>query len=145
MGEMLQDGGNPWRGMIYGMTNRMPYQKLTPAGLWKAWDDFGIKGSKMIGYWSPNIPIKTNKENVLTTVFQKRNKTMLAIASWAPENTAVKLEIDWSKLGVNPQKANIYAPAIPLFQVEGRYKADDLIMIEKGKGMILIIEESTER
>ncbi|MFC1783701.1 glycoside hydrolase domain-containing protein, partial [Planctomycetota bacterium] len=24
MGEMLQDGGNPWRGMIYGMTARMP-------------------------------------------------------------------------------------------------------------------------
>ena len=25
MGEMLQDGGNAWRGMIYGMTNRMPW------------------------------------------------------------------------------------------------------------------------
>jgi hypothetical protein len=27
MGEMLQDGGNPWRGMIYGMTNRMPVER----------------------------------------------------------------------------------------------------------------------
>ncbi|HEV3325646.1 MAG TPA: glycoside hydrolase domain-containing protein, partial [Puia sp.] len=25
MGEMLQGGGNPWRGMVYGMTNRMPW------------------------------------------------------------------------------------------------------------------------
>lgn len=142
MGEMLQDGGNPWRGMIYGMTNRMPYQKLTPAGLWKAWDDFGIKGSKMIGYWSPNIPIKTNNESVLTTVYKKGNKAMVAIASWTPTNTAIKLEIDWGKLGMNPQKTIIYAPAIPNFQAEGRYKVDDLIAIEKNKGMILIVEES---
>ncbi|MGH7658471.1 MAG: glycoside hydrolase domain-containing protein, partial [Gemmatimonadales bacterium] len=25
MGEMLQDGGNPWRGMVFGMTNRLPW------------------------------------------------------------------------------------------------------------------------
>jgi len=24
MGEMLQDGGNPWRGLLYGMTNHFP-------------------------------------------------------------------------------------------------------------------------
>ena len=25
MGEMLQDGGNPWRGMVFGMTGRLPW------------------------------------------------------------------------------------------------------------------------
>lgn len=25
MGEMLEGGGNPWRGMLYGMTSRMPW------------------------------------------------------------------------------------------------------------------------
>ncbi len=25
MGEMLEKGGNPWRGMTFGMTNRMPW------------------------------------------------------------------------------------------------------------------------
>lgn len=24
MGEMLEGGGNPWRGMLYGMTGRSP-------------------------------------------------------------------------------------------------------------------------
>jgi hypothetical protein len=51
MGEMLQDNGNPWRGMIYGMTNRLGWSdKSDPKPLWKAWDDFGIKHAEMIGY-----------------------------------------------------------------------------------------------
>ena len=49
MGEMLQDGGNPWRGMIYGMTSRLPWAG-DPTHIWKVWDDFGIQGSRMIGY-----------------------------------------------------------------------------------------------
>ncbi len=70
MGEMLQDGGNPWRGMIYGMTNRMPWSdNADPRPIWKLWDDFGIKGSSMIGYWSENCPVKTNNEKVLCTVY----------------------------------------------------------------------------
>ena len=40
MGEMLQDGGNAWRGMIYGMTNRMPWSdNADPRPIWKQWDD----------------------------------------------------------------------------------------------------------
>jgi len=31
MGEMLQDGGTPWRGMVYGMTNRLPWSGQNPA------------------------------------------------------------------------------------------------------------------
>ena len=59
MGEMLQNDGNPWRGMIFGMTNRLGWSdKSNPTHLWKAWDNFGIKGSKMIGYWVDNNPVK---------------------------------------------------------------------------------------
>ena len=45
MSEMLQDGGNPFRGMIYGMTSRLPWAG-DPSGLWKLWDEFGIQDSK---------------------------------------------------------------------------------------------------
>ncbi|WP_312747595.1 glycoside hydrolase domain-containing protein [Sphingobacterium multivorum] len=140
MGEMLQDGGNPWRGMLYGMTNRMPYQKLTPADLWKAWDQFGIKGSKMIGYWSPNIPVKTDNDKVLTTVYSRAGKAMVAIASWAERDVAVKLAIDWEKLGIDPGKAKLSAPLIPNFQNGAQYKPGDTIAVEKNKGILLIIE-----
>jgi hypothetical protein len=42
MGEMLEGGGNPWRGMVFGMTNRLPWTGGDPRELWKAWDAFGI-------------------------------------------------------------------------------------------------------
>ncbi|MNU97637.1 hypothetical protein D3C71_877190 [compost metagenome] len=140
MGEMLQDGGNPWRGMLYGMTNRMPYQKLTPADLWRAWDQFGIKGSKMIGYWSPNIPVKTDHDKVLTTVYSRAGKAMVAIASWADGDVDVKLAIDWEKLGIDSGKAKLSAPLIPNFQKGAQYKLGDAIPVEKNKGLLLIIE-----
>ena len=66
MGEMLQDGGNPWRGMIYGMTNRMPWtREADPRAIWKVWDEFGMQGTNMIGYWSSNCPVKTNNQKVI--------------------------------------------------------------------------------
>ena len=45
MGEMLQDGGNPWRGMVFGMTARLPWAG-DPRPLWKVWDEFGIDGER---------------------------------------------------------------------------------------------------
>jgi hypothetical protein len=64
MGEMLQNGGNPWRGMLYGMTGRLPYM-ADPRPMWKVWDDFGMAGSQMIGYWSPDCPVRTDSASVL--------------------------------------------------------------------------------
>ncbi len=141
MGEMLQDGGNPWRGMIYGMTNRMPYQKLTPKDLWRIWDEFGIEGSNMIGYWSPNNPIKTDNDKVLTTVYTKPGKAMVAIASWADTAVAVQLSIDWDKLSIDPKKAKLSIPAISNFQEGSPYKLGGRISIPKNKGIIVMIEQ----
>jgi hypothetical protein len=58
MGEMLQDKGNPWRGMVYGMTNRLPHSG-DPRPLWRMWDSFGMAETEMLGYWAPSNPVKT--------------------------------------------------------------------------------------
>ncbi len=90
MGEMLQGGGNPWRGMVYGMTNRMPWSdNADPSKIWKVWDEFGMKGSSMIGYWSPNCPVKTSDDHVLATVYQKEKTALVAIGSWATDSVTV--------------------------------------------------------
>ena len=91
MGEMLQDGGNPWRGMVFGMTNRMPWTGGDPRRLWQAWDAFGIEQSDMIGWWAADVPVKTGRKDVLATVYQRNGKAMIAIASWAPQATSVPL------------------------------------------------------
>jgi hypothetical protein len=141
MGEMLQDGGNPWRGMIYGMTSRMPWSKeADPAPVWKAWDDFGMQGSSMIGYWSKHCPVHTSKAKVLATVYKKKGKTMISIASWEATDTNIYLQIDWKALGLDPQTASITAPAIEHFQEGKTFKPTDAIPVSKNKGWLLVIQ-----
>ncbi|HKO82376.1 MAG TPA: glycoside hydrolase domain-containing protein, partial [Chitinophagaceae bacterium] len=142
MGEMLEGGGNPWRGMIYGMTNRMPWnENADPGPIWKIWDEFGMTGTAMIGYWSESCPVKTNNEKVLATVYKKKGTALISIASWADTNANVQLEIDWNKLGIDPAKATIGAPAVKNFQAQRIFKLNEAIPVEKGKGWILIIKE----
>jgi hypothetical protein len=141
MGEMLEGGGNPWRGMVYGMTSRMPWsEEADPRPIWKAWDAFGMTGSEMIGYWSDHCPVKTNLDKVKATVYKKKGSAMVSIASWEDRNTEFTLLIDWKSLGIDPAKAHIHAPAIRNFQPEKTFSEKDLIPVEKGKGWILIIE-----
>ena len=73
MSEMLQDGGNPYRGMLYGMTAREPMESV-PSQLWKVWDAFGIKDSRMMGYWVSYNPVKTGRNDILATSFVKDGK-----------------------------------------------------------------------
>lgn len=141
MGEMLQGGGNPWRGMIYGMTNRMPWtENADPRPIWKAWDEFGIKGSRMIGYWVSHNPVKTNNKDVLATIYVKDKKVMIAVASWAKDDTTVKLNIDWKALGINPERTRFIAPEITNFQPAAEFSVNDEIPVAKGKGWLLILK-----
>jgi hypothetical protein len=141
MGEMLQDGGNPWRGMIFGMTNRLPWSGKNPAHLWKVWDEFGIDDSQMLGYWSPNCPVRTDNKDVLATAYVKKGSALVSVASWAKDLVNCKLEVDWKGLCLDPEKARLYAPAIQDFQEETAFKPTDKIPIEPGKGWLLILNE----
>ena len=81
MGEVLQDEGNPCRGMVYGMTGRLPYM-ADPRPIWRVWDDFGMEGSQMIGYWSSDCPVRTDSASVLATVYRQPQKALVAVAGW---------------------------------------------------------------
>lgn len=141
MGEMLQGGGNKWRGMVYGMTNRMPWSDgADPRPIWKIWDDFGIKGTKMIGYWVDDNPVKTDHDKVLATIYKKDGAVLVSIASWEDTDTEVQLKIDWKKLGIDPSKATITAPEIRTFQPAKTFGLNDKIPVEKAKGWLLIIK-----
>ncbi len=138
MGEMLEKGGNPWRGMIYGMTNRMPWSdNADPRPLWKAWDHFGIKGSEMIGYWSDRCPVKTSDPKVLATVYRKNGKAMIAIASWAEEDRDITLHIDWNALGMNEKNTMLTGLEIAGFQQKINWEPGKTLHVPKGKGFLL--------
>lgn len=143
MSEMLQDGGNPYRGMIYGMTNRGPRPEddpKDPRRLWKVWDEFGITESRMLGYWVPYCPVKTDRDDVKTTVYQNEKKALVSIASWAEKPVKVKLSIDWEVLGIDASTAKIFAPAIKDFQEQASFNPGDGIPVEPGKGWLLVIQ-----
>lgn len=139
MGEMLQDGGNPWRGMVYGMTTRLPWAG-DPRPIWKVWDDFGIRGSRMIGYWVPDRPVRTGRSDVLATTYLKDGKALIALASWADAPVDVTLAISWARLGVDPAKARITAPAVRDFQQAARFRPGEPIPVAPGRGWLLVVE-----
>ena len=145
MGDMLQDGGNRWRGMIYGMTARLPWDsdkfKANPRPMWNAWDNFGITSAKMIGYWDDKCPVRTNNPNVLATAYVRPDRTLIAIASWDPKPADVKLAIDWNALGLDEKTATLHAPAIQDFQEEKTFVPGDSIPVKPREGWILIARE----
>jgi hypothetical protein len=138
--EMLQNNGNPWRGMIYGMTNRLGWGG-DPRPIWKAWDDFGIQDAQMIGYWESDCPVKTDNKDVLATVYRKEGKSLISIASWAKEAVTCKLSVDWKALGLDSNKAIFSAPEIKDFQPSTTFKPLDSIPIEPDRGWLLIVSE----
>jgi hypothetical protein len=142
LGEMLQDGGNAWRGMIYGMTNRLPWSGQNPARLWRVWDEFGIGEAEMVGYWSPRCPVKADNGDVLATVYAKDGAALIALASWAAEPVQCRLTVDWQSLGIDSSKARFYAPEIPDFQPGTAFKPDDPIPIDPGRGWLLILRQN---
>ena len=100
-----------------------------------------MQGSRMPGYRMSYRPKKTYRDDILATIFQKDKKVLIALASWAPEDSPIKLIIDWDKLGLNPDKVKIWVPEMIDFQPAMSYDVNDEILIEKNKGMMLIIEE----
>jgi hypothetical protein len=140
MGEMLQDNGNPWRGMVFGMTGRLPWAG-DPRPLWKEWDAFGIADSRMIGFWVDSRPVKVDRPDVLATSYVRDGRTMVALASWAKERVAVSLSIDWAALGLDPASATMGASAIENFQPARTFRLGESIPVEPGKGWLLTIRQ----
>jgi hypothetical protein len=144
MGEMLQGGGNAWRGMLYGMTARLPWAG-NPAPMWEFWDYFGLEDAEMVGYWASSCPVKSDHKDILVTTYSKKDKVLISLASWAKEKTDCRLLIDWRALGLKPAKAQLVAPLIEEFQESAVFGIDDPIPVEPGKGWLLILSKRDDK
>jgi len=143
MGDMLHGGGNPWRGMVYGMTVRHPWTTegvtCDPRAIWKIWDDFGIVDSKMIGYWEDRPVVKTNHEDVKATAYVKNDSLLISIASWADEPVDVLMDINWELTGLDGSDVILFAPGIENFQPRQIFKIDKKIPINPKRGWLFIV------
>ncbi len=84
--EMLEPGkgGNPWRGMIYGMSGR---DHRSAAAMYGLWDDFGIGSAAMLGYWDEACPVRTDNPEIPATVYLRHGEAaLIALAHWPDDS-----------------------------------------------------------
>jgi hypothetical protein len=136
---MLEKGGNPWRGMLFGATSRLPWAG-DPRPLWKAWDAFSLEGSRMKGWWVPDAPVRTDRPGVLATTYVQAGRALVAIASWEKEPIDVALTVDWKALGLDPSRARLTAPAIEGFQRAASFAPTGRVPVDPGRGWLLVLD-----
>ena len=141
MGEMLQDGGHPYRGMLYGMTARK-YGDVDPRPVWGLMDDFGIDESQMKGYWLDDAPIRTDHPRVLATTYVRSDGILVALASWSDQDEIVTLEIDGEILPGGGGALDAFAPA-----VDGLQTAQNLdtqrVLVPANQGLFVLLRPSS--
>ncbi len=139
MSEML-DSPSPGRGLVFGETDRLGWSG-DPRGVWKAWDEFDIKGTEMIPFFDSQCPARTDNPNVLATVYKGKDHTLIAIASWAHSASEVKLTVDWKAIGLVPGSTQILIPEVNGLQHARKIGADLKITLAPGEGILLTLKE----
>jgi len=137
-GQMLEGGGNPWRGMVYGITNRAGWGG-DPTFIWKFWDQYEIQKKEMIGYWDKNNPVTVDNEMVKATVYKGDKDMIIAIAAWGDQDQICSVNIDWEKIGWNVGVYKYYMPEIEKFQDEQALNSLSTMTIPKGKGFLIVL------
>jgi len=136
MGEMLEGGGNPWRGLVFGMTGRAPRVDNRP--LWQFWADHGLAAADMVGHWDPGSPVRTSHPGVLASSWITPAGLVTALASWAEVPVAVTLEFAPGFAHLAGVRAA--APAIDGFQDAAGYAPGAAIAVEPGRGVVLVVK-----
>jgi hypothetical protein len=139
-GQMLQDGGNPWRGMVYGITNRAGWTGTPPDHIWQFWDKYGMKNKTMTGYWDPAVPVKADNDAVKVTVYGEATSAIVAVGNFSNTDQDCALTIDYKKLGFDEAKYAVSIPAIENFQAVQSTTLGHLKIPAK-KGLLILIKE----
>ncbi|HBL84532.1 MAG: hypothetical protein A2Y17_01010 [Clostridiales bacterium GWF2_38_85] len=134
-GEMLENNGNPYRGMLFGITARYPRGGEALVELWKFIREQKLQDSEFTGFWNDKIPVKCDKKDVYCSLYKFESRLVVAVAGWNQEICDVNLKIE----GINTDKYNTFIPEIKHFQEYERLDTLKLT-IEPGKGKILIVE-----
>ncbi len=103
-GQMLQDGGDLYEGMLYAMNNRYGWGYKNSKKLYDIWDDFGIESSKMLGYWHSKNPVRTTSQNVLATVYLKGDSALFCLYNFSKKKQNFALCVNDNLLGFRVRK-----------------------------------------
>ena len=84
--------------------------------------------------------MRTSDPNVYATAYVKKGKTLIAVGNWAESPVECRLTLDWKRLGLDPAKARLHAPAVETFQEEKVFQPGDAIPIASKRGWLLIVD-----
>ncbi len=144
-GQMLEGGGNPWKGMVYGITSRGGYteEKNSPRHLWKFFDKYDFANREMIGYWEKGCLVKCDDPMVKTSVYKGKNDVVISVANWADTDALVSIKVDWAKIGLNPSSSDIFFPEIENFQTVQPAASLDKLTIPGKKGYLILLKNKS--
>ena len=144
MGDMLHGGGNPWLGMVFGMTTRLPWSTegvtCNPVSIWKIWDEFDIYRALMKGFWELDPLVETGLPDVKSTAYIHKDKVLISIGNFSEKVEEVGLQIDWDQLDLSPEQTVLRAPEIEDFQEARTFETGDPIPVAPRKGWLLYLE-----
>jgi len=136
-GEMLENNGNPYRGMLFGITSRYPRGGDALVELWKFMRDYNISDTEFWGFWNEETPVKCDTDEIYCSLYKSEKQWIISVASWSEYDCEVSITVD----GINLSECKLYAPEIEYFQ-----EYEDLnnlkVSIESAKGKIIIIEKN---
>jgi hypothetical protein len=132
---LLHMAVNDRRGMVFGMAQR------GCAPMWKLWDEFGISGAKMAGFWEKQPLVTTSHKEVVATAYVKNDKLLVALGNWAGEPVNVKLNINWEQLGLNPAEVTVVATEVEGFQKKEIFGIDGGFPVAAKGDLLLIISK----
>ena len=137
-GQMLEQGGNPWRGMVYGITTRAGWTPNPPHHLWKFFDEYNFASRELIGYWSKDCPVISSDKNTKASAFIGPNDIVVALANWSDAEVFTELKTEVSKWGW--KNYEVIVPSIQDFQETSPVSLERIALPAK-KGIILVLKK----
>ena len=128
-----------YREMVHGGTSCNTAAGARVRAFWRKW---GIQDVVTKGYWDKKCPVRTGEKDVLASVFSKKDKALIVLASWAKEPKQIMLDIKWDELGMNPSEALLIAPEIELIQEYHVFDPQKPVPVATGEGWILSLEKN---
>lgn len=144
-GQMLKDGGNRWRGMVYGITNRSGRpvsEQPSPKALWLFFDQYKFENKTLLGFWDNNCPVVISNENVKASLFKGEDVSIIAVANWSDVNQTTQLTINWNKLGYNESTSIISIPYISDYQQSTVDFSLESLEIPAKQGYLIVIKNN---
>lgn len=145
-GDMLFGGGNPWRGLIMGMTSRYPwytdYIVSDPRGIYALLDSINIKEDvELFPFWE-EAPVATfSSSDVKATVYKGASGKdfLVALASFATFPVEGRLSLDWERLGISEETVVVTRATVGALQEGGSFDLNQPFKVNPKEGLILQI------